>query len=194
VVKLSDYVARRSLRRASVGGLALLFLAGGCSAGFSPSSVSSPTRPAARVDPATAATTVNRAAAPAPSPTPGGPVAASQSAGVGLSPSPAGVVPQVADSSGGYGCAAAIRYLEATSAPGFEFICPASLGQTLGHEAMTCVDVPGVCPHEREIAIADPCPEAYTNEAYNSWAMVNALAAGQRSYLIDLHGSCRSTG
>ncbi len=41
----------------------------------------------------------------------------------------------------------------------------------MGHQAMTCVDQPNVCPDTAEIVIADPCPAAYKNEAWNSWHM-----------------------
>jgi hypothetical protein len=50
---------------------------------------------------------------------------------------------------------------------------------------MTCIDEPGVCPNERLIAIADPCPAAYMNEASNSWVLTGASDAP-----IDPYGAC----
>lgn len=84
----------------------------------------------------------------------------------------------------GYGCAAAIAYLQTHAAPGFTFECP---GNALGHQAMTCAFVAGVCPGTRIIAIADPCPAAYMNEAYNS-RVAEGLAAGP----FDPYGYCRN--
>jgi hypothetical protein len=71
-----------------------------------------------------------------------------------------------AASSLGYGCAAADAYLEREANPAFAIRCP---GYALGHEAMTCLNIPGVCPGTAVIIIADPCPQAYENEAWNSW-------------------------
>jgi hypothetical protein len=65
----------------------------------------------------------------------------------------------------GYGCAAAIAYLEAHANPAFAIECP---GNANGNEAWTCADSPG-CENRAFIAIADPCPAAYMNEAHNSW-------------------------
>ncbi len=81
-----------------------------------------------------------------------------------------------------WGCAAALAYLAAYSAPGFTFQCP---GYSLGHEAMTCVDEPGVCAGTELIAITDPCPAAYMNEASNSWVVI-----GQSDAPIDPYGAC----
>jgi hypothetical protein len=81
-----------------------------------------------------------------------------------------------------YGCAAALAYLAAYSAAGFSFQCP---GSALGHQAMTCIDEAGVCDNERLIAIADPCPAAYMNEASNSWVLTGASDAP-----IDPYGAC----
>ena len=81
-----------------------------------------------------------------------------------------------------YGCAAALAYLAAYSAPGFTFQCP---GSALGHEAMTCIDEPGVCDNEHLIAIADACPAAYMNEASNSWVLTGSSDAP-----IDPYGAC----
>ena len=80
------------------------------------------------------------------------------------------------------GCTAALAYLAAYSAPGFNFACP---GYALGHEAMTCINEPGACPGENLIAIADPCAHAYMNEASNSWVLT-----GQSSAPIDPYGPC----
>lgn len=81
-----------------------------------------------------------------------------------------------------YGCAAALAYLASYSAPGFTFQCP---GGALGHQAMTCINEPGVCANENLIAIADPCPAAYMNEASNSWVLTGASDAP-----IDPYGAC----
>jgi hypothetical protein len=83
----------------------------------------------------------------------------------------------------GFGCASARAWLAGHAAPGFRFECP---GYALGHQAMTCADVPGVCPGERLIVISDPCPAAYMNEASNSWIVV-----GLRSGRLDPYGYCR---
>lgn len=88
------------------------------------------------------------------------------------------------EAAAGYGCAAALTYLQAHAAPGFTFECP---GDALGHQAMTCAFVAGVCPNSRIIAIADPCPAAYMNEAYNS-----RVAEGLASGPFDPYGYCRS--
>ncbi|HET6963353.1 MAG TPA: hypothetical protein VFH58_01185, partial [Acidimicrobiales bacterium] len=79
-------------------------------------------------------------------------------------------------------CAAALAYLGAHSAPGFRFECP---GYALGHQAMTCVDVAGVCPGYKLIVISDVCPASYMNEAHNSW-ILSGLATGA----IDPYGYC----
>jgi hypothetical protein len=81
-----------------------------------------------------------------------------------------------------YGCAAALAYLAAYSAPGFTFQCP---GSALGHQAMTCINEPGVCDNEHLIAIADPCAAAYMNEASNSWVLTGASDSP-----IDPYGAC----
>ncbi len=84
---------------------------------------------------------------------------------------------------GGYGCGAALSYLAAHSAPGFHFDCP---GNSEGHQAMTCINVPGICPGSRLIVISVPCAAAYMNEASNSWVL-----SGLRSAPIDPYGYCR---
>jgi putative lipase involved disintegration of autophagic bodies len=81
-----------------------------------------------------------------------------------------------------WGCAAALAYLSAYAYPGFTLECP---GDALGREAMTCDDQPGVCANEQLIAIADPCPAAYMNEASNSWVLT-----GQSTAPIDPYGTC----
>lgn len=80
------------------------------------------------------------------------------------------------------GCAAALSYLASHSAPGFIFRCP---GYALGHQAMTCVNVAGVCPGLKEIVIAKACPATWMNEASNSWVLT-----GQSNRMIDPYGFC----
>jgi hypothetical protein len=87
-----------------------------------------------------------------------------------------------AATSEGYGCAAALAYLTAHAAPGFVFECP---GYAEGHQAMTCVNVAGVCPGARVIAISVPCSAAYMNEASNSWVVL-----GESDAPIDPYGYC----
>jgi hypothetical protein len=91
----------------------------------------------------------------------------------------------VSASSPGYGCAAALAYLSANAAPGFTFECP---GYADGHEAMTCVNHAPECGGEHLIAIADPCPAAYMNEAYNSNSWSDSLQEFTRP--IDPYGAC----
>ena len=55
----------------------------------------------------------------------------------------------------------------------------------MGREAMTCKNEPGMCPGQLVIAIADPCPAAYMNEASNSWVLMGASAAS-----LDPYGAC----
>lgn len=100
---------------------------------------------------------------------------------------PATTVPAPATASasataGGYGCGPALAYLAANAAPGFSFECP---GWADGHQAMTCINTPGVCSGEKVIAISVPCPAAYMNEASNSWVL-----EGLRSAPIDPYGYC----
>ena len=113
--------------------------------------------------------------APPVSPVPAPPISATPSL------SAPAVMPARGDATQ-YGCGAALSYLATYSAPGFTFECP---GTALGHQAMTCIDEPGVCDNEHLIAIADPCPAAYMNEASNSWVLTGASAAP-----IDPYGSC----
>ena len=81
-----------------------------------------------------------------------------------------------------WGCQAALAYLAAYAHPGFTPECP---GNAQGREGMTCTNVPGVCPNESIIAIADPCPAAYMNEASNSWVLL-----GQSTAPLDPYGAC----
>jgi hypothetical protein len=67
----------------------------------------------------------------------------------------------------GYGCADAIAYLRVHANPIYTIECP---GYAYGHEAMTCTNHAPQCPGSYLIAIADPCPAAYMNEAVNSYA------------------------
>jgi hypothetical protein len=127
----------------------------------------------------TSSTTTTTTAPPAP---PAVPVAAPAPP---PPPPPAPVSPPALPSRGAAtasGCSAALAYLAAYSAPGFNFACP---GYALGHEAMTCMNEPGACPGENLIAIADPCAHAYMNEASNSWVLT-----GQSSAPIDPYGPC----
>jgi hypothetical protein len=82
----------------------------------------------------------------------------------------------------GYGCAAALAYLQAHAAPGFAFECP---GWADGHQAMTCINVAGVCSGTKVIAISIPCPAAYMNEASNSWVIL-----GESNAPLDPYGFC----
>ncbi len=106
--------------------------------------------------------------APAPTPTPAPPPASTASAVNAPSTSTSTATPP------GWGCTAAIAYLSAHSAPGFQFICP---GNADGHEAMTCDNYASVCPGEKLIVINDPCPVAYMNEASNSWVVEHLSTA-----------------
>ena len=81
------------------------------------------------------------------------------------------------------GCAAALAYLDAYAAPGFTDSCPGEAG---GHQAVTtCESLASPCDVERVIAIADPCPAAYMNEASNSWVLL-----GESDAPIDPYGTC----
>lgn len=105
--------------------------------------------------------------------------ATSPQTGSTTNPAPATAAATVASS---YGCGPALSYLSAHAAPGFVFECP---GNALGHQAMTCENVAGVCPGAKIIAIADPCAAAYMNEANNSWVI-----SGLRKGTIDPYGYC----
>jgi hypothetical protein len=53
---------------------------------------------------------------------------------------------------------------------------------------MTCVNIAGLCAGEHLIAISDPCPAAYMNEAYNSNSWSDSL--GEFTRPIDPYGGC----
>ena len=116
------------------------------------------------------ATTTTTAPLPAPAPPPPPP------------PPPASTALPARGAATAYGCSAAVAYLSAYSAPGFTFECP---GYSEGHQAMTCINEPGVCANEELIAIAVACPAAYMNEASNSWVLTGASSAP-----IDPYGYC----
>jgi len=102
-------------------------------------------------------------AAPAvPAPTDSAPA---PSAPATAQPGPTGTGATSATPAPGYGCAAALAYLNAHAAPGYQLVCP---GYAQGHEGMTCDNWPSICPGQMEIVISDPCPVAYMNEASNS--------------------------
>jgi hypothetical protein len=85
----------------------------------------------------------------------------------------------------GYGCAAALAYLQANANPEFTLECP---GYADGQAGMTCVNIAGLCAGGHLIAIADPCPAAYMNEAYNSNSWSDSL--GEFTRPIDPYGAC----
>lgn len=81
------------------------------------------------------------------------------------------------------GCTAALAYLDAYAAPGFQLVCPGDAG---GHQATTmCASLHAPCDVQRVITIADPCPAAYMNEAANSWVLL-----GLSDDPIDPYGAC----
>ena len=89
----------------------------------------------------------------------------------------------VAGEATGYGCNAAIAYLTTYAAPGFWLVCP---GYARGHQAMTaCQSGASQCSVLRIIVIADPCPNAYMNEAANSWTLM-----GDSDAPLDPYGAC----
>lgn len=88
------------------------------------------------------------------------------------------------------GCAAALAYLRAYAAPGFSLSCP---GDALGHEGMSCYSEAPCAPGQRLIAIADPCPAAYMNEAHNSWVLVyevDGTPPPDGNTSLDPYGEC----
>ncbi|HEY5385567.1 MAG TPA: hypothetical protein VIJ56_10050 [Acidimicrobiales bacterium] len=129
----------------------------------------------------TTTTTVPPTPAPAPALTP--PPAPAPAATVAAAPAPSdpGVLPAVGQATA-WGCAAALTYLQAYAAKGFALECP---GYAQGREAMTCMNQPGACPGTSVIAIADPCPQAYMNEASNSYVIT-----GVADTPIDPFGPC----
>jgi hypothetical protein len=83
-------------------------------------------------------------------------------------------------------CAASIAAVEARGlypAPGFAVICP---GNALGHEGMTCMNEPGLCPAVSEIIISVPEPDVVANEFENSRIFAGAPA---RCETVDCGGS-----
>ncbi len=96
-------------------------------------------------------------------------------------PSDPGAVPPVGQATA-WGCGAALAYLQAYAAKGFTLECP---GYAEGREAMTCMNQAGACPGTWVIAIADPCPQAYMNEASNSYVIT-----GVADTPIDPFGAC----
>ncbi|HEX3796120.1 MAG TPA: hypothetical protein VHV57_16625 [Acidimicrobiales bacterium] len=133
--------------------------------------------PAPAPAPATTTTTTTTPPAPTPAPAPAAAVAAA--------PTPAasdpGVVPPIGQATA-WGCGAALAYLQAYAAKSFTLECP---GYAEGREAMTCVNQAGACPETSVIAIADPCPQAYMNEASNSFVIT-----GVSDSPIDPYGPC----
>lgn len=89
-------------------------------------------------------------------------------------PDPAGgaaaAVTPLATTAPATGCAAALAYLSAQAAPGFQAVCP---GDAEGAQALTCLGHAPCGPGQRMIVIADPCPAAYMNEAHNSWVLLH---------------------
>jgi hypothetical protein len=136
--------------------------------------VTAPTSTTTTAPPTTTTTQPPPATATAPVSAPAPPVA-----------SAAPAAPSVAATPSGYGCAAALAYLAANANPEFSFECP---GYADGNEAMTCVNHDPECPGEHLIVIADPCPAAYMNEAYNSNSWSDATGTFTRP--IDPYGSC----
>lgn len=127
-------------------------------------------------------TTTTTTAPPAPAPRPAAPAPAPKAQAVVTAVQTRSTTPAAPAVAGADTCSAAIAYLGAHSAPGFTFECP---GYALGHQAMTCVNVAGVCPGAKLIVISTVCPASYMNEAHNSWVLT-----GQSSGSIDPYGYC----
>ena len=126
----------------------------------------------------------HHATAPPPAPAAGAraaPAAAAAAAAAAPAPSDPGVCRRSGQATA-WGCAAALAYLQAYAAKGFTLECP---GYAEGREAMTCMNQPGRCPGTSVIAIADPCPQAYMNEASNSFVITGAADTP-----IDPSGPC----
>jgi hypothetical protein len=127
-----------------------------------------------------------------PTPAPSAPVFPTQraSAPALLSPTPSQPTPASAalgvpprGQASAYGCAAALAYLAAYAAPGFQLQCPAN---AQGHQATTmCISLSVMCDLGRFIFIAVPCAAAYMNEASNSWVLLGLSRAP-----IDPYGKC----
>jgi hypothetical protein len=141
-------------------------------------SVASTAVPALPVTTATSPAPTPPAAAPAMVATPSAVAAAPAAVPPPTDPS---LVPPVGRATA-WGCTAALTYLQAYAAKGFTLECP---GYARGQEAMTCMRVAGVCPTSAVIAIADPCPQAYMNEASNSYVIV-----GDADTPVDPFGPC----
>jgi hypothetical protein len=138
--------------------------------------------PAPAPAPATTTTTTTPPApAPAPTPAPAPAPTATVAAAPAPAPSDPGVVPPVGLATA-WGCGAALAYLQAYAAKGFTLECP---GYAEGQEAMTCMNQAAACPGTSVIAIADPCPQAYMNEASNSFVLTGASDSP-----IDPDGPC----
>lgn len=143
--------------------------------------------------PVPAATTSTTVPTPTPVPTPA-PAPAPAPAVVAAAPVPP-ALPAVGQATA-WGCSAALAYLQAYAAPGFALDCP---GYAEGHEAMTCIHgapaYPDACLDGPEIAISDACPQAYMNEAANSWNLSGQLSTEQQKFgesyaSIDPFGAC----
>ena len=89
-----------------------------------------------------------------------------------------------------WGCGPALTYMRAYADPTFELVCP---GDAQGHQAVTCFGEAPCAPGQRMIAINDPCPAAYMNEAHNSWVLDNEATGSpipDGSSVIDPFGYC----
>jgi hypothetical protein len=113
--------------------------------------------------------------------TPPPPPAPAPTAAAAVAPSEPGAVPTVGQATA-WGCGAALAYLQTYAAKGFTLECP---GYAEGREAMTCMNQAGACPGTSVIAISDPCPQAYMNEASNSYVIL-----GVAETPIDPFGAC----
>ena len=80
-----------------------------------------------------------------------------------------------------WGCSAALAYLQAYAAKGFTLECP---GYAEGQEAMTCIGG-GHLPRLGGDRHCRPCPQAYMNEASNSYVIT-----GVADSPIDPYGPC----
>lgn len=128
----------------------------------SPPSVADRSQSSTVAGPARAVTPTTTSPEPAPASTPP-PLPGPQASATASAPDP------------GPGCQAALAYLAAHAAPGFQVACPAWAD---GHQATTiCDDAPECIPGTAWIWIADPCPAAYMNEASNSWVLIGESAA-----------------
>ena len=168
----------KAQRAAHLARLAALKEAAAVMAGAIVRPITPPPPPVMPTTTTTTTTTTTIAPAPAPAPTPA-PVAATVAAAP--APSDPAAVPPVGQATA-WGCDAALAYLQAYAAKGFTLECP---GYAEGREAMTCMNQAGACPGTWVIAIADPCPQAYMNEASNSYVIT-----GVADTPIDPFGAC----